>query len=210
MSSSETWKARDRIDAAWRVRGDQQDLIKFADQKVGAVLALSAVLTGFVMSNLRVLVASGSFALLLVTAFLVVTLGLLISALRALLARVPVASEAGDAPIAGDCLPKVVYFGHIGERSDADRYWKDFAALGEQDLLRDLCHQNWELSRIAGEKYQNYRYAWRWMQGQLAVFLLVVIFLVNTDPPRAERSSARGTATLRVVADGDAGRVARS
>jgi hypothetical protein len=182
MHSSETWKERDRVDAAWKVRGDQQDLIKFADQKVGAVMALSAVLTGFVLSNLRVMVAGGTFTLLLVIMFLVVTVGLLISALRALLARVPGASQGADAPTAGDRLPRVVYFGHIGERPDADRYWKDFAALSDQDLLRDLCHQNWELSRIAGEKYLNYRYAWRWMQGQLAVFLLLVIALMNTGP----------------------------
>lgn len=149
MPSSEAWKDRDRIDAAWRIRSDQQDMIKFADQKVGAVLALSTVLTGFVLANIRTIVEAGMFSLVLTFLYFITMLGVLIVALRALLARRPSAREATEGFAAADDLPKVVYFGHIGERIDGEAYWSEFTSMIEHGLLRDLCHQNWELSQIA-------------------------------------------------------------
>jgi hypothetical protein len=185
------WKERDRIDAAWKIRSDQQDMIKFADQKVGAVLALSAVLTGFVLSNLRAIVQTSLFARLLAVIYLAATLMLLMAALRAILARGPSARQEIAGRITDDKLPKVVYFGHIRNRNDGEDYWSEFNTMTEQGLLRDLCHQNWELSRIAGDKYRDYRQACWWLLGQLGVFLLLVIVLLKTDPAHPSASSAR-------------------
>jgi hypothetical protein len=56
------------------------------------------------------------------------------------------------------------------------------APITDQVLLRDLCHQNWELSRIVGEKYRDYRDAWCCMILQHAALLLLVIVLMNTNP----------------------------
>lgn len=173
MSQSDRQRVElDRIDAAWKIRNDQQDMIKFADQKVGVVLTLSAVLTGFVFTNLRELSAPGAFAIALLVVFVIATIAMMICALRALLARGPsaAATEMGDGGTPGAGLLGLVYFGHIGQRASPHDYWLEFQAVEASGLLRDLCHQNWELARIAGEKYRQYRFTWCCLNIQLGLF----------------------------------------
>jgi hypothetical protein len=157
-------------------------------------LAISAVLTGFVLGNIAV-VARGSWCLRVASAaFLISTVGLWVAALNALLARTPTsrAKKAVESSMAN-----VVYFGHIQARPTAAEYHSDFQRLSEAELLRDLSHQNWELGNIASTKYRHYRIAWRWLFGQIALFVIFLMALAIDRAKIADRPAQAHAAYTR-------------
>jgi hypothetical protein len=154
----------DSHDHAWRIYLNCQEMIKYADQKVQVTIALAALITSFALSKLDKFDAVGSFEQFIIGAFVIATATFFYFALAALLAR----SDTKT----GDSVPKLIYFGHISKRADAEEYRRCFLETEPHRHLDDLLFQIAELGDIASKKFTNYRSSW------VALAFMIIFFVI--------------------------------
>ena len=150
----------DHFDAAWRTYLNVQDMVKYADQKVQVLLLLSTIICAFVLTNLKDLAGHSTVARIGVVLFLLATAAFFLLALVALVARRDTKT--------GTTVPRLIYFRHIAERTEAVEYCRAFRDANGAAFLDDVCYQISELGHIASAKFSYYRRAW-WALGTQAV-----------------------------------------
>ncbi|RIK53974.1 hypothetical protein DCC62_32045 [candidate division KSB1 bacterium] len=111
-------KQFDRLDHAWRIYLNAQDMIKYADQKIHVLLALSTLISSFILANLNPIVKAGIFERSLLGVFVIATAFFFAFALFALLARKDSRT--------GDTVPRLVFFRHVQEKKEAIEYLNSF------------------------------------------------------------------------------------
>ena len=159
----------DRLEHAWNIYLNTQEIIKYADQKVHVLIVFTTIVAGSVILKFDYILKQGFFNELLAIAFLVVTGFFLMFALLALLARYDVKGEAIG--------PRQVFFRHIQQRRSAREYANSFKEASCQDALDDLCNQIYEVSIITEQKFKNYRLACITLIVQIILFLIIFIGL---------------------------------
>lgn len=157
----------DRLDHAWRIYLNAQDMIKYADQKVHVLLALSTLISSFILANLNSIVKGGIFERSLLGVFVIAAAFFFVFALFALLARKDSRT--------GDTVPRLVFFRHIQEKKEAIEYVQSFNNISLSEALADLCYQIYEVSIIAEKKFKSYRFAWAALSLQALTFVVLIV-----------------------------------
>ena len=157
----------DRIDHAWHIYLNTQEIIKMADHKVHVLFILTIFVTTTVILKFDFILKQGFIFEILAVAFLVATAVFLTFALLALLARYDIKSDSPGA--------RLVFFRHIQQRGSALEYAKSFQAVSTNEALTDLCNQIYEVSVITQNKFKHYRFAVIALTAQIVIF--IVIFL---------------------------------
>jgi Pycsar effector protein len=152
-------------DPAWRIYLNLQNMIKMADQKVYMLLAFSGVMATIVFTKLGAISRDWLFYAVL-GFYLLALIFFMVFALQALLARSGVKTEGS--------VPRLIFFGHIAKRKNAQEYFKDFSRASEEEIFRDLTFQIYEIGVINHKKYSNYRIAWWGILFQFLGFLLII------------------------------------
>lgn len=157
-----------RLEHAWRIYVNAQEMIKYADQKVQVLIGLGTLVIGVVVARLQSLAAFTELGVLTLLGFGLCSVLFFVFALAALLARSD-KSTPRDAP-------RLIYFGHIASRSTVE-YSAAFRDVSHPEALDDLCYQVVEVGTIAAKKFRYYRHAWKAL-GAVAGFALV--FLISS------------------------------
>lgn len=153
----------EKLDIAWKVFQNNQELIRFADQKVGFLLVISGVLTSFVFESLSEIKALKLNGYISLGIFLVIFGFFILFSVKSLFAR--------PSTKTGNNVPKLIYFGHIVKRKEAAEYHQDFWKTTEVELIKDLTYQIYEIACIAETKYKNYKIACWILGGQFLAFV---------------------------------------
>jgi hypothetical protein len=156
-----------KIDLAFKLLENVQNLIKFADTKINVLLVISGVTTSFVLTNFQEL-----FDLCLISK---IVLGLffiafLIFFIFSLLTIAPRKDNH-----TGNSVSKTIYFEHIASRIQVKDFINDYNKLDELCFQSDLLYQVFENSKIADNKFKFYKKGLIALQLQLLLFFILVI-----------------------------------
>ena len=156
-----------KLNHAWNIYLNTQEIIKYADQKVHVLLVFTTIVAGAIIIKFDSIVKQGLISELLAVAFLIVTGFFLMFALLALLARYETKSDMTG--------PRLVFFRHIQQHNNANGYSKSFDEVSQKEALDDLCNQIYEVSVITQSKFKNYRLACLALIVQIILFLIIFI-----------------------------------
>jgi ABC-type multidrug transport system fused ATPase/permease subunit len=163
-----------KIDHAWKLFNNNQDMIKFSDSKLRFLAVISGVLTSYILANFSTLFSLHWYGKLALLAFSVSFLFFVIFALLSSFPRF--ASKTGGQ------VPKLIYYKHISERVEANDFIHDFLSSSEEDQLKDILYQVYEISGIATKKFNYYNKSWYAIGCQVLTFSILLImqsFLQN-------------------------------
>lgn len=160
-----------KLDHAWNIFKNTQDMIKYADQKVHVLIVLGTLFTSFVLANLDKILKSGEFEFGMLIIFTLSTIAFIFFALSAMFAR----SDTRT----GNKIPKQIYFGHVASRKEPVEYFQEFQETEGISFLEDICYQIYEVSLIATKKFVNYRNCWISLLIQVISLLFIVIGLAT-------------------------------
>lgn len=161
-----------RLDQCWRILNLNQELIRSADQKIYLLIAMSILLTTYVSSNIEKIMRIGILQTTILGLFFVCGITFFIFALSTLLPRQRVAAHSGEA------LPRLVFFGDITMRPDADIYIHDLRTMSIEQLLEDIPRQIYEVAQVAKSKYLSYRRAWQALLVEVVIFLILEVSII--------------------------------
>ena len=156
-----------KIEHAWHIYLNTQEIIKMADHKVHVLFILTIFVTTTVILKFDFILKQGVLYEILAVAFLIATTVFLTFALLALLSRYDIKSDTPGA--------RLVFFRHIQQRGSAMEYARSFQDVTTEDALTDLCNQIYEVSVITQNKFKHYRFAVMALTAQIIIF--IVIFL---------------------------------
>lgn len=156
-----------KIDLAFKMLDNVQNLIKFADSKINVLLIISGVSTTFILANFNDL-----FDLCLISK---IALGFFfLSFLVFLFFSILTISPQTDKHT-GKSASKTIYFKHIAERVEVKDFIEDFNRLGDDSFLDDLLYQVFENSKIADKKFTSYGYSLIAIRFQIVLFLILIV-----------------------------------
>jgi len=159
-----------KIDITWKIFLNNQEMIKLSESKLKFTSVISGVLVTYMLAHLDKIIQNGSTAMILVTLFFVF---FLIFVLFALLSSLPrFASKTGSN------VRKLIYYKHIREKVEASEYIDTFNNSTDDDHLRDILYQAYEVSGIADSKFKYYRYSWFSLGFQLIAFFSILLLRV--------------------------------
>jgi len=164
-NKSESMEKFSKIDHAWNIYFNTQDIIKSADQKVHVLIALTTIVTAAVITKLEILIDHGVVTRVLIVGFMIATGFFITFALSALLARYDLKADM--------TVPRLVFFRHIQQCSKSTDYLKYFKEISHREALGDLCNQIYEASVITQKKFKNYRLASLALLAQIILFLMM-------------------------------------
>lgn len=146
---SDTDKKTIGLEEAWKIHQNIQELIRFADKKVGILLVISGVMTSFVFNSLSSLKTLGNPGYASLAIFLFAFGAFIFFSMKALFARLSCQDNKG--------VPQIIYFKNIANRVTANDYYQDLSALSEEEFLKDIAFQIYDIGVIADIKYLNYQ-----------------------------------------------------
>lgn len=151
-----------KIEHAWKLFLNNQEMIRFSDSKLRFLAVISGVLTSFVLVNLTSLAGDFWYGIFSVIIF---CLSFLLFVIFALLSSFPrFASKTGNK------IPKLIYYKHISDRIEPNEYITDFLNTSDEDHLKDILYQVYEVSGIASKKFKHYHNAWYALGIQIITF----------------------------------------
>ena len=154
-----------KIEHAWHIYLNTQEIIKMADHKVHVLFILTIFVTTTVILKFDYILKQGFMFEALAVAFLIATTVFLTFALLALLSRYDIKSDAPGA--------RLVFFRHIQQRGSALEYAKSFQNVSTEEALTDLCNQIYEVSVITQNKFKHYRFAVMALTAQIVIFIAI-------------------------------------
>ncbi len=156
-----------RIDFAWKINDQNQELIRSTDQKTYNLIVMSTLLISLSSANVeRFVVRPGAREIAL--AVLVVTcVNFFVHALSTLFARASTTTAAPN--------KSMIFFGHIVSHGSANGYQAQFTAASRAELLEDLVTQVSVVSMILQKKMASYRRSWMAAALEVGAFLLMVL-----------------------------------
>ncbi|MEP7154775.1 MAG: Pycsar system effector family protein [Betaproteobacteria bacterium] len=158
-----------RLDQAWRILGLNQELIRSADQKIYLLIVMSTLLVSYVATNIDKIMRLGMVQNVLLVMFILVSGTFYFFALSTLFPR-RVPGEVKNA--------KLIFFGDIASRPDADNYIGDISKVPLDELFEDLARQIYLVSKVATLKYIAYRRAWRSILTEVGLFVVLEFSMV--------------------------------
>ena len=161
-----------KLDQAWRILNQNQELIRSADQKVYLLIVMSTLLVTYVSTNLEKIITLGTLQKICLVLFLIAASLFFHFALSTLLARSSGAKKItpSTTPL---LIPHLIFFGDIAKRHIPEDYVSDFHLADLDQILDDVCYQNYHVAIIAKIKYKVYRNAWLALLVEVAMFLML-------------------------------------
>lgn len=156
---------KNRIEHYWKVYHLNQELIKFADQKIRFLLLISGVSTTYVLSSTF---KSSSISITLLIAFYLVFFAFVFCALSSIKPRYKSHS--------GSNISKNIFFKDILRFSFPVYYYDNLKEQTDEELLKDLAFQIHSISKILEKKYNWYDRAFYALVIQLILFFIIVLF----------------------------------
>lgn len=157
-----------KVEHAWSIFKNQQEIIKFFDKKINALLFVSSVISTFILINAKEILANGLYGQILIFGYLLFFILFIAYSLFTILPRNPLKF--------GKSIPKLIYFKDIANRVEPKDYVEDFESASIGDIQNDLCYQIYELGTIAKLKSINYSKAWVFMALKLLLFSFCAIY----------------------------------
>ena len=157
-----------RLDFAWKVNDQNQELIRSTDQKTYNLIVMSTLLISLSSANVERFVVRPAAREVALAVLVVTCVNFFVHALSTLFARSSTTTAAPN--------KSMIYFGHIVTHDTANGYQKQFAAASKTELLEDLVTQVAVVSMILQKKMASYRRSWMAAALEVCVFLLMVLF----------------------------------
>ena len=161
-----------KIEIAFKLLQNVQDLIKFADNKINVLLLISGVTTTFVLSNFHDLYSLNCLSKIILGLFFLVFFIFVVFSLKTISPRSD--KHSGNTPA------KTIYFKHISKRIEVKDFIDDFNNLTTESCLTDILYQIFENSKIADKKFKFYSKSLIVLQLLIAVFILLIILKFNS------------------------------
>jgi hypothetical protein len=155
-----------KIDTAFRLLDNVQNLIKFADTKINVLLVISGVTTTFILTNFQGLCNLNNYTK--------ITLGLFFLAFILFVVLSLLTISPRKDQHTGNSLAKTIYFGHISSRVEVKDFIKDYHKLTTESCLDDILYQVYENSKIADKKFVFYGRSLIALQIQTALFFILI------------------------------------
>ncbi|MCF8230550.1 MAG: DUF5706 domain-containing protein [Bacteroidales bacterium] len=161
---------KDKIDFAWKILINNQDMVKFADSKIKFLLVISGISTTYVLTNFNSLLLIGLPAQILIGVFLIAFLLFIVFALLTIYPRYASNTDMS--------VPKLIYHHHVSQRNKALEYRTDFKETEENEFLDDVLYQVYEVSKIADKKFRYYNKSGIFIGIQLVAFVVICVFKI--------------------------------
>ncbi len=156
-----------RIEYAWKLFQNNQEMIKFSDSKLRFLAIISGVITSYVLGNYSELSVMGWYGNLALVLFFI---GFFFFVLFALLSSFPrFASKTGNSVL------KLIYHKHVSDIVEAGEYISKFNDATDDEYLKDILYQVYEVSRIATKKFKFYNFSWFALGFQVIAFSSLLI-----------------------------------
>lgn len=169
------WKDYSKIEYAWKIYSNTQEMIKLADQKVYVSATVSLlIVTAFFASDIGKTAITLCIGRILALSFLVSTAYFIYYALEALIPK-PKSSHTKDN------ASKLIFFAHVIEKKEISDYVRSYSEVTSEEALKDLLCQIYEISFIAMEKHKNYGLSAKGLKYQLIFFMMTSIIHVLKD-----------------------------
>lgn len=156
-----------KIDSAFKLLDNVQNVIRFADTKINVLLVISGVTTTFIVTNFQSLYDASCFSKITLGLFFLTFICFVILSLLTIYPRTD--NYSGNSPV------KINYFNHIANRVEAKDFVDDFNKLTDEGFLTDILYQVYENSRIASKKFGFYKKSLIVLQIQILFFFLLLI-----------------------------------
>lgn len=154
-----------KIDTAFKLLDNVQNLIKFADAKINVLLVISGVTTTFVLTNFQSLFVLSPFSKGCLGLFFLAFISFVILSLLTISPRSD--GHSGNSPA------KTIYFKHISRRIECKDFIDDYNKLTHESCLTDILYQVYENSKIADKKFIFYNRSLMALQVQLLLFFFL-------------------------------------
>ena len=156
-----------KIEYAWKLFQNNQEMIKFSDSKLRFLAIISGVLTSYILGNFLSLFNLRWYGKLTLLIFFIAFLSFVLFALLSSYPRF--ASKTGNK------VPKLIYHKHVSERIEANDYISNFIETEDDKHLKDILYQVYEISGIATVKFKYYNKSWFSLGVQLVSFSLLLL-----------------------------------
>lgn len=157
-----------KIDTAFKLLDNVQNLIKFADTKINVLLVISGVTTTFILTNFQNLFDLNLLSKILLGLFFISFITFIILSLLTISPRSD--NHTGNSPA------KTIYFRHISSRIEVKDFVDDYNKLTHESCLTDILYQIYENSKIADKKFSFYNKSLIALQFQVFIFFLLLGF----------------------------------
>ncbi len=155
-----------KIDTAFKLLDNVQNLIKFADTKINVLLVISGVTTTFILTNFQNLCNLNCISKIILGLFFLAFIFFVILSLLTISPR----SDKHS----GNTASKTIYFKHISSRVEVKDFIDDYNKLTLETCLTDILYQVYENSKIADKKFIFYNRSLIALQFQIFFFVLLI------------------------------------
>ena len=155
-----------KVDTAFKLLDNVQNLIKFADTKINVLLVISGVTTTFILTNFQNLFDLNCISKIILGAFFVIFICFVILSLLTISPRTDKHS--------GSTASKTIYFKHISSRVEVKDFIDDYNKLTLESCLTDILYQVYENSKIADKKFTFYNRSLIALQIQILLFFILL------------------------------------
>jgi hypothetical protein len=155
-----------KIDTAFKLLDNVQNLIKFADTKINVLLVISGVTTTFILTNFQSLYDLNCYSKIILGLFFLAFICFVILSLLTISPRAD--KHTGNSPA------KTIYFKHIATRIEVKDFIDDYNKLTPESCLTDILYQVYENSKIADKKFVFYNRSLTALQVQIFFFFLLL------------------------------------
>lgn len=155
-----------KIDTAFKLLDNVQNLIKFADTKINVLLVISGVTTTFILTNFQNLCELNCYSKIILGLFFLAFITFVILSILTISPRTD--KHTGSSPA------KTIYFKHVSTRVEVKDFIDDFNKLTPESCVTDILYQVYENSKIADKKFAFYNKSLTALQVQIFFFFLLV------------------------------------
>lgn len=155
-----------KIDTAFKLLDNVQNLIKFADTKINVLLVISGVTTTFILTNFQYLCDLNCFSKIALGLFFLAFISFVILSILTISPRT--AKHTGSSPA------KTIYFKHVSTRVEVKDFVDDFNKLTPESCVTDILYQVYENSKIAEKKFDFYNKSLVALQIQVLLFFVLI------------------------------------
>lgn len=156
----------DKTDLTWKIFLNNQEMIKLSDATLRFVTVITGVLTFCILANLNELLGAHLTRCMLCVC-LVAFVAFVMFALWRSLPRF--ASKTGDS------VPKLVDHQHISERAEASNSIDTILKASDDEYLRNIRYQRYEVAGIATAGFRFYSRSWFRPSVQVLSFTVLLI-----------------------------------
>lgn len=159
-------KLENNISDLWNIFNDKQSLIKYADQKVGFLVALNGIITSFLFSTFIDKESISKLDYILLGIFSLIFLVFIFTSVWIVFSRYSAQEDSK--------MKRMVFFGHISSNKNAKEFYNTVKDATTKDIFKDLSYQVYGLSVIAKKKFDLFRICCWLTFMQFLVFIVLL------------------------------------